>query len=286
MQWAVLAAAVSYLSQEVPAWKANNGCYSCHNNGDAFRALLAARRAGYRVPERALADTVRWLTQPAAWDKQQADAAYRDKNLARIQFSLALADVNDRAALRLAADSLVKLQSADGSWPLEQDAAAGSPATYGTPLSTYAALRVLRVASSARTKEAIQRAEAWLRRLRPVATVDVAAVVMGVGAVDGVQALLKSQTRNGGWGPYPNSPVEAFDTAIAMLALADHAAAKKAVERGAEWLGRAQLASGGWPATTRPSGGVSYAQHVSTTGWAVLALIKARSGTATGASSQ
>lgn len=41
--------AVAYLEREVPKWKRENGCYSCHNNGDGLRGLLAARRAGFAV---------------------------------------------------------------------------------------------------------------------------------------------------------------------------------------------------------------------------------------------
>ena len=36
------ARAVKYLAHEVPRWRAEEGCYSCHNNGDAARALMAA----------------------------------------------------------------------------------------------------------------------------------------------------------------------------------------------------------------------------------------------------
>ena len=33
--------AVRYLAGEVPKWPVNNKCFSCHNNGDAARALSA-----------------------------------------------------------------------------------------------------------------------------------------------------------------------------------------------------------------------------------------------------
>ena len=42
--------AIEFLSREVPAWPAENQCFSCHNNGDAARALFAATRAGHSVP--------------------------------------------------------------------------------------------------------------------------------------------------------------------------------------------------------------------------------------------
>ncbi len=36
------ARAIAYLATEVPAWRQAHPCYSCHNNGDAARALVAA----------------------------------------------------------------------------------------------------------------------------------------------------------------------------------------------------------------------------------------------------
>jgi hypothetical protein len=37
---------------------------------------------------------------------------------------------------------------------------------------------------------------------------------------------------------------------------------------------RQQLADGSWPETTRPAGQSSYAQRISTTAWALLALFE------------
>src|SRR5687768_8925059 len=36
------ARAVAFLAKEGAAWHAKFGCYSCHNNGDAVRALVSA----------------------------------------------------------------------------------------------------------------------------------------------------------------------------------------------------------------------------------------------------
>src|SRR5713101_2057021 len=60
--------ALAYLAQEVPRWSRENKCYSCHNNGDAARALYTGVRLSYSVPPRALHDTSRWLEQPQQWD--------------------------------------------------------------------------------------------------------------------------------------------------------------------------------------------------------------------------
>jgi hypothetical protein len=270
-----LAKALQYLTSEVPAWKKDNGCFSCHNNGDAARALMVARR------EAPIADTLTWLRKPAEWDKQQSDAPFRDKGLARIQFSFALAEAVSSgllprdAALLEAATQLAAMQAPDGSWKLEQDAAVGSPATYGTPLATYAAIRTLLLADKDRFAKAIERGREWLRVLKPSSVPDAAAVVLALRDATSVKWLLAAQNRDGGWGPYRTTPAEAFDTAIATLALFE-AAEPAAATRGVEWLRKTQLKDGGWEGTTRPSGGGSYAQHISTSGWATLALLKAR----------
>jgi len=91
--------------------------------------------------------------------------------------------------------------------------------------------------------------------------------------------LRRAQTSDGGWGPYADSPPEAFDTALALLALAEFRAesgGSEMIRRGREFLVATQLSDGNWPATTRPSGGQSYAQQMSTTGWATLALLATR----------
>jgi squalene cyclase len=48
------------------------------------------------------------------------------------------------------------------------------------------------------------------------------------------------------------------------------------VRRGRDWLAARQNADGSWPETVRPPGAESYAQRISTTGWALLALLRTR----------
>src|SRR5262245_46865261 len=61
------ARAVRYLAREVPQWPVKNKCFSCHNNGDAARALYVARRSGIAVDPGALDSTDRWLRRPEGW---------------------------------------------------------------------------------------------------------------------------------------------------------------------------------------------------------------------------
>src|SRR5437773_8697281 len=98
--------ALAYLAQEVPHWSRENKCFSCHNNGDAARALYTAVRLSEPVPAKALADTTAWLSRPQGWDKNGGEGPFNDRGLARIQFAAALVEaleakqLPDRTALR------------------------------------------------------------------------------------------------------------------------------------------------------------------------------------------
>jgi hypothetical protein len=285
--------ALEFLLREVPAWSKENGCFSCHNNGDAARALYVASRKGYRVPASALADTTAWVAAPNQWEQNKGDPGFSDKRLANVQFAAALLSafetghLNERQPLAQAARKLAADQQTDGAWQIDAGNTPGSPATYGTPLATWLALRTLKKANLAETKEAIQKAERWLAQTAPknVLTASTLLLAFAAGAeeparrkqAECLKLLSAAQSRDGGWGPYADAPPEVFDTALALLALAplrQQMGVADLLRRGRGFLIAQQLPNGSWPATTRPSGGDSYAQMMSTTGWAMLALLE------------
>lgn len=289
------ARAVEFLKREVPAWSKNNGCFSCHNNGDAARALYVASRKGYSIPANFLADTTAWVSEPDRWEQNKGDPGFSDKRLANIQFAASLltafetGHINNRRALEQAARKLAADQGADGTWKIDAGNTLGSPATYGTALATWMALRTLKSARLAETKEAIRRADRWLSQSSPsnilTAAVSLLASADGSGkSTRGrreqyLKLIRAAQTRNGGWGPYADSPPEPFDTAIVLLALAQfrrEPGIDDLIRRGRSFLVTEQNPDGSWPETTRPPGGESYAQRLSTTGWATLALLETR----------
>ncbi|HUG82123.1 MAG TPA: prenyltransferase/squalene oxidase repeat-containing protein [Bryobacterales bacterium] len=282
-------AALDYLSQQVPLWKTGNGCYSCHNNGDGARVLYAAQRLGHKPAP--LQDTTDWLSRPQDWDENRGAPEFSDKKLARIQFAAALeaaveAGLAPRQALVTAARSLLPHQESDGSWKIDESGLAGSPITYGAALATYAARRVLKSAGDPTLDEAIDRASLWFERTAPKNVLDASATVLALSDAsprsgiaqrrgESVALISAAQNGDGGWGPYLNSPSEPFDTALALLALnALPASQDERIRRGRNFLTETQLPAGGWPETTRPSGSQSYAQHISTTAWATLALLE------------
>ncbi|MFO0950028.1 MAG: prenyltransferase/squalene oxidase repeat-containing protein [Isosphaeraceae bacterium] len=300
------ARALAFLAREVPLWSRENHCFSCHNNGDAARALMDARRRGVARAKPTgpgpgtdpLSDTLAWLARPEGWDRNGGQGPFSDKTLARVQFTAALADavsaglVTDRAPLLAAAATLAKDQAADGSWPIEgEPEVLGSPAAYGRPLATLTARNALYAADPLRYRSAVERADRWLDARPVVRVMDASIALLAVGSpgrisegpgryrarrTAALERLRAGQSDDGGWGPYVDAPPEAFDTALAMLALARQtpdAETRAMIARGRAYLLANQNPDGSWSETTRPSGAESYAQRLSTIGWAALALL-------------
>jgi hypothetical protein len=225
---AAIARAVAFLAKESPAWRPENNCYSCHNNGDGARVLYVAQRLGHAVEPQALDDTTAWLVRPEQWESNAADEGDGGQILAAIQFSAALVDAlaakardvrTGQAALERAAAILAAGQEANGSWTVGAQGALGSPVTYGNYLATVFALRTLKVAvgepapalvardfaplaarvdqdgrqrsTDAKTQELrlrIAKAEAWLRAQRPKNVLDASATVIGLHGAEDADA--------------------------------------------------------------------------------------------------
>jgi hypothetical protein len=279
---------VAFLTREVPAWPVENKCFSCHNSGVAAGTLYAALRQGYTVPDKALADTTGYLTHPDRW-------VSKDKNdsptLMRVQFGAALIEamdagvVKERQPLLDAAKLIAAEQNKDGSWRVDADGSSGSPTTLGTALTTHLARRVLLAADAKKYAENLAKADKWLRQAEVESVLDAAALLLALDGEDEaaktqrgrcLDLLRKSQDRKGGWGPNANAAPEAFDTALALLALkrvSSEDGVKQMMKRSREALLAMQEKEGNWPETTRPAREVSYAQRIATTAWATRALL-------------
>jgi len=299
-----VARGVDYLKKEVPKWKAEHPCYSCHNNGDATRALLVAGAKGYDIGT-SLDDTLTFLRQPSQWNQNKsAPGGSDDKVLARIQFAsaLAVAERHGKAAstdLDAAAKLLVADQQADGSWQLDNSQSLGSPATYGTILATASARTSLIASGIQPDNFTIVQIDKWVRGLQPENVLDASGTILALELSSDVMAenlrrnclsiLRQGQSPEGGWGPYVTAAPQVFDTALAVLALSSlepeprlarsayrPEELKDAIANGKKYIVSQQRPDGSWPETTRPANQESYAQRISTTGWAMLALLSGR----------
>ena len=142
--------AIAFLSREVPRWSRENRCFSCHNNGDAARALYDASRRGYAVEDRRPGRHDRLAVRAGPLGPQrrrrpvQRQAAGPGPVRSRPSPPRIGPDgsTTRRPCVR-AGDRLARDQAADGSWPLEGEDEPGSPATYGRFLATYLAREAL-----------------------------------------------------------------------------------------------------------------------------------------------
>lgn len=310
---AAIRRAIVYLSAEVRDWSRNNGCFSCHNNGVAAVALFSAKRQRFEVPDEALAETIEWLKDPHEWENNRDDPAVSDKKLARFHFALARAeavnaDAIDRGPVQAElAEMLVADQAESGAWVVDPQQVLGSPLTLGDVFATaLAAVTLMRISG---TPHQVQIAKGldWVAIAPARSTVDRGSKLMLMPAIPGIRrfvgdaagmppaaevdadqipglakALTDTQNSDGGWGPYPNTPSEIFDTCVAVLGLGlarevpticEDDACSEALTKAMKYLLDAQLPAGGWRATTRPSGGDSYAQHIATTAWVLFTLL-------------
>ena len=286
----VIAKGVAFLRTELPKFR----------NGDATRTLLEAGARGYDLGP-SLDETLNFLKQPATWDQYKAPSGFDDKRLLRLQFAsaLAAAERHGKAAstdLEAAAKLLVADQAADGSWTLDQSQSLGSPATYGAILATWSARTSLIASGMQPDNFTIVQADRWLRGLTVDTVYDASTLLLALDLTGDVMAdglrrtalsiVRTGQTENGGWGPEATAPPQVFDTAIAVLALSalnvEPRIARStfrpeellaAIARGKAFIESQQRPDGSWPETTRPAGQDSYAQRISTTGWALLALL-------------
>jgi prenyltransferase beta subunit len=254
---------------------------------------MAAARSGDADARRPLADTLAFLAAPERWDANGPDGPFKDKKLARIQFAAALTDaqasalIDDRDAQQRAAQLVAELQVSDGSWQTDAVEALGSPATYGRALTTYMASRALAAADGEKYSHAIAKAQRWFETPPPLNVPSAAATLLALAQSATAEAaaqrnralelVRKAESPDGGWGPFVNARPEVFDTAVVLLALVAQSnksdESQAMIAHGRKYLIAEQHADGSWPATTRPSGAESYAQQLSTCGWATQALL-------------
>lgn len=302
--------AVSFLSIEVPRWRSEHPCYSCHNNGDGLIALLAASRRGLSSGN-AMDDTLAWMKSPEAWTKQGGPVGLRP--LLRIHFATTLAVMadagrTDRTAMESAAALVANDQTADGSWPTaengykvspehpEASPNLGSPVALGTTLATASARLFLAQANSQQFRPALAKADTWLRSRNVASVMDASSVLYGLDHDRDPQAMaqrkrcleiLKSaQKPDGGWGPTVDAASQSFDTALAILVLSNLRSEptlaapaysshelRASIEKARDYLVQKQENDGSWEANSRPPVKESYARRISTTAWALRALL-------------
>ncbi|MFA5909749.1 MAG: prenyltransferase/squalene oxidase repeat-containing protein [Vicinamibacterales bacterium] len=283
----VITKGVAYLRSELPKSR----------NADAVRAMLEASARGYDVGA-SLDDTLLFLKQPSQWDTAPGAG---DKALAHVQFAsaLAAAELRGKAAstdLMEAAKVLIADQNADGSWTLDQPGTVASAAAYGTILATWLARSALISSGKQPDDFPIVQADRWIRGLAAESVLEASAILLALELSGDVMAenlrrtalgiVRTGQAAGGGWGATADAAPQVFDTALAVLALSalnvEPRIARstyrpeellEAIAKGKAYIESQQRPDGSWTETTRPAGPENSAQRISTTGWALLAVL-------------
>ncbi len=256
--------------------------------------LYLAVGAGLAVPAGALTQTNRWLAEPDRWDHNGGEGARSDKRLARLVFTATLATAADVGSVKetrapaLAAARLADDQSPDGSWPLEGEDSVSSPATYGRLLATFMARQALASIQPERFRAAIGRADRWLLNQEIVTVTDASVSLLACAKVQSAVAAA-ARPRIGTLAPGPGRRRRLGTADPVASRIIRHGArspwpgrmpqlgpGRGMIARGRAFLIAEQLNDGSWVETTRPSGNVSYAQRISTCGWATMALLATR----------
>jgi hypothetical protein len=247
-------------------------------NAAAARALLIAGAKGYDIGH-SLDEMLALLKQPSSWDQNV---------VARIQFASALtaAERYGKAAstdLEAAAKLLTADQQPDGSWA-------------GGILATWSARTSLIASGMQPDNFTIVQADRWIRGLVPETVLEASSTILALELASDVMAenlrrtclslLRDGHTDAGGWKPSADAPPQVFDTALAVLALSAldveprlarsayrPEELKEAIAGGKKFLVSKQQPDGSWPEETRPASQESFAQEISTTAAAVLALL-------------
>ncbi|MEQ8765232.1 MAG: hypothetical protein RL885_14960 [Planctomycetota bacterium] len=291
-----LRAALDYLSEHVPRWRPENGCFSCHDNGDGARALYTAARHGASLPPD-LDETTQWLRSPSEWKPLEAGSPFEDQELARLQFVTALLAAHlagfavEDATLALAAELLASDQAEDGRFLAGSLVSLAAPTTWGPVLGTVMARGALATIDPDRFAAVISRADAYLLDVPVFRVPDACALLLwgarggplpDARATEALELLERAQAPGGGFGPFVDAPVEPFDTALAILALDSWRASREepglaeSILRARASLIASQLEDGSWNETTRPQPYTSHAQRLSTVAWATLSLLETR----------
>jgi len=301
---------ISYLQTEATRWLQERKCSTCHHVPMAIWSLAEARRQGYAIDEKVLADvteaTLGSLDKMVATVVLRLPATPPDPRpfangismgavyLAVGAGALPSVDKQVQDSLALIANHIVDKQRDDGSWEFF-----GNGPPIAESQATDAAWTILALeAAAARsdasesTRAALAKAKEWLARakLPDSHQAQVVSLLMEISAGKSrdacpasVDRLMRRQNADGGWSQTAEMPSDAYATGQTLyaLSLAGLDADLPEVRRAIAYLVSTQAEDGTWPMTSRPtrdgkSPGATSLVPITYAGtaWATLGLVR------------
>ncbi|HUK18779.1 MAG TPA: ankyrin repeat domain-containing protein [Bryobacteraceae bacterium] len=278
-----------------------SGCVSCHNNTLAAVTMATARKSGFHVDEREVAEQLKTIgNYIESWRERtlQNQGIPGDNDTSgHILLGLAAANYPGDTATDAMAILLKREQTPDGHWGIF----AHRPPLEASDIETTAvAMRALQVyapkVKRAEYEKAVALAAAWLAKAEPRCTEDRVFQVLGLtwaGADKEAiraasHALAAEQRPDGGWAQIPPLASDAYATGEALVALQQSGtqAGDAALQRGIRFLMNSQAEDGSWYVRRRAlplqpyfESGFPYGRDqfisASATNWATTALAMA-----------
>jgi ankyrin repeat protein len=262
---AAAARALTPLVATARSWPDKRKCFSCHHQGAAIQAIVAARDHGVPLDVAAGQDVIRrGLSMLVDLDRAVQASRQIDPSLDSGSMLLAasLAGIPANGATTAYAKLIAARQKPDGRWitidvrPPQSWSEVTATAVAATAIATY-----LPDARRAERDELLTRARQWLSHAPVRDTEDRASRIFGVKSSGASQDVLRplagelaSQQRpDGGWAQTPTRSSDAYATGEALVALrrAGVDPAETTYQRGLRFLLQTQLPDGTWHVETR-----------------------------------
>jgi squalene-hopene/tetraprenyl-beta-curcumene cyclase len=286
---------LAFLVKDSLAFKETRKCAECHHAPFTIWALNEAKRWGYAVDEKALAELTAWAVAKHIPAKTPPKEGQIDVNEAPLLLALGIEAGDAKAAqdgLKKLLASLLSDQGEDGSWKLSSEfrPIGSSPETL-----TALALMALSAPSApdmgAAGKAAREKGLKWLRAANADDEPQVAALRlilwrrMGLPATEWeplVKVLRGAQNAAGGWGQTNGAKSDAYATGQALYALAEAGAkpGDEPVRKAQAFLAKTQREDGGWAMVSRaimrdgkPPKDLSPITHAGSA-WALMGLVR------------
>jgi squalene-hopene/tetraprenyl-beta-curcumene cyclase len=296
---------LTFLQADAVKWRKERACATCHHGTMTVWALVEAKANKYPVDAAALADMTQWTrerlkdidkprdTRPG-WNMVNSPAVYLAAMAQAVPAQQAVPDDE----LKRIAGHLLRHQEADGSWSWASAPAKNRPPPFfeSDEVVTLLASMALGpfVAKDAGAKsperDARARAAAWLAKNQSNDTTQAAAVRLLFKVRAGepakvlapeIDALLRRQNKDGGWGQLRELPSDAYATgqALYVLSLAGVKKDRDEIRRGVAFLVGSQKDDGSWPMNRRGHPGVTPGPNTVPiiyfgSAWATLGLMR------------
>ncbi|MEJ1963491.1 MAG: prenyltransferase/squalene oxidase repeat-containing protein [Gammaproteobacteria bacterium] len=262
------------LLQEIgPKFWAGSGCFSCHNNTLPDIAVSIARQGGFTIDEATVAlsrkQTLDWLDLRKDRMLEGLPPAGGQNTMGSALFSLALTKAPPTETLYAGARFLKLLQTADGSWQVQNHRPPLVASSISLTAMSLLGLRAYAPPSQkAEYGRHVDAAVSWLARANPLTTEDLAFKILGLSWGDGSRRtiaatagkLIAQQRDDGGWSQLPALDSDSYATGQALVALheAGIPAGAPVYRKGVRFLVETQLSDGSWHVKTRSEPSQTY----------------------------